>query len=208
MKTKSSLPYLIPFLVYALTGPIAELLKLDFYSAYALRALITFAAIVYFWNQYKLKFKLDTLSIGIGVTAIIFWIALEGFLISAGKITYNPLAGGELAVLLIAIKIFSMVLVAPVVEELFTRSFLARLLINPNNWSSVVVGKYSHLSFIATVLFFGFMHERWIQGIIAGIFYSLLLYKTKKIESCIIAHAVSNLVLALIVIINQNWILW
>ena len=42
----------------------------------------------------------------------------------------------------------------------------------------------------------------------AGIFYNLILYKTKSITNCVLAHAVTNLALALYVLSTGKWQFW
>ena len=101
-----------------------------------------------------------------------------------------------------------MVAVAPIVEELFVRDFLARAFIKPDKWQKVKIGTFGWVSFIVTVLVFGFSHAQWLQGIAAGLFYSAVLYKTKRIDACIQAHLITNLLLAVLTIYTQNWALW
>jgi len=204
---KNLLYYILPFSVYVLATYLTDIFKLNFYLSYSIRGILTFLLFVYFWKKYKVKFKLDFLSIIIGVVIFIVWLALEGVFVKA-DIQYDPTLIPNLFVPLILLKVFSMVLVAPFIEELFTRSFLIRFFIEPRKWEKVKLGSYTFFSFILTALFFGFMHQRWLQGIIVGIILNLLLYKTKRIDTCIQAHIVGNLLLAVFAIITQNWVLW
>jgi len=104
----------------------------------------------------------------------------------------------------IAFRLLRMAVVVPVMEELFWRSFLIRYLINPH-FKQVPIGAFSWLSFGATVLFFGAEHHLWVVGLIAGAIYNLLLYRTLSLFSCIVAHAVTNLVLGIYVLITHEW---
>ena len=47
-----------------------------------------------------------------------------------------------------------------------------------------------------------------ISGIMAGIFYNLLLYWSRSIYACIIAHSVTNLFLGIYVIRTGSWQFW
>ena len=107
----------------------------------------------------------------------------------------------------IILKLIISVVLAPVVEEVFTRFFLIRWLVE-KNWKKVKLGKYTHLSFIVTVLFFGFSHNRWLPGLITGVILNLLLYKRKNIGSCVLAHGVANLALGIYVIYTGSWHFW
>jgi hypothetical protein len=108
------------------------------------------------------------------------------------------------AIVWMAFRLLRMAVVAPVMEELFWRSFLIRYLINPD-FKQVPIGAFSWLSFIATVAFFGAEHHLWIVGLIAGAIYNLLLYRTRSLFACILAHAVTNLILGVYVLITHEW---
>jgi CAAX prenyl protease-like protein len=92
-------------------------------------------------------------------------------------------------------------------EELFWRSFLLRYLINPD-FKKVPIGTFSLFSFVSTVVLFGLEHHRWLPGIIAGIIYTLLLYRKKELFDCILSHAITNLVLGIYVIMTHQWRYW
>ena len=86
--------------------------------------------------------------------------------------------------------------VTPVVEELFFRSFLMRVLIRPD-FLSVRLGEYKPFPFWAAVAAFGLMHhpEEWGAALAAGLLYGLYLVRTGSLRGCVLAHAVSNLVI-------------
>ena len=195
--------YIIPVLAYVLTVPVCELFKVDSYTSYSLRAFLTAVLVMYFWQDYKLKFKFDYFAILIGILVFAAWIALENLNINFGSTVFMPRTDT-----LLFVKIFSMLAVAPFVEELFVRDFLARFFVNPDKFEKVKIGAFSWLSFIATVFVFGFSHSRWLQGIIAGILYNIVLYRTKNISCCVQAHALTNLLLAAFTVYTQNWALW
>ena len=49
---------------------------------------------------------------------------------------------------------------------------------------------------------------RLVLGILAGILYNLLLYRTKDLFACIMAHAVTNLLIGIYVVVTQQWTFW
>jgi len=111
------------------------------------------------------------------------------------------------AIVWICFRMIGAIIVIPIMEELFWRSFLIRYLIDPG-FKSVPIGKFSWLSLIATVVLFGVEHNQWLPGIIAGIIYTLLLYRTKSLFACIVAHSVTNLALGVYVLFTHQWIYW
>ena len=194
------LHYLIPFLAYLLIPFLFDNIGLKEYS-YIIKAVIVGIILVCFWKHYSLKLKGNKwlLSILIGILVFLIWISLEQFMPYSSD--FNP------SNLNIAFKLFGGILVAPLIEELFTRSFLLRFLINPDKWNSIKP-KFTLFSFAVTTAFFGFSHNRWLAGLLVGIILNLLYIKTKKIENCIIAHSIANAILALYVIFTNSWQFW
>jgi membrane protease YdiL (CAAX protease family) len=53
------------------------------------------------------------------------------------------------------------------------------------------------------------MHgHQWPVGIIAGLAYALLLKSKARIGDAVVAHAVSNLLLAIWILTRSDWALW
>ena len=109
--------------------------------------------------------------------------------------------------LLIFFRLLGAVIVVPIFEELFWRSFALRWLID-ENFNSVPIGTFTWFSATAVILAFGFEHHRWLAGILAGVLYHALLYYKKDLSACVIAHAVTNLLLGIYVLSTQQWSFW
>ena len=200
--------YIIPF-VLVLLGMFLPNFGINEYIAYIIKTILGVGAIIYFWKQYdEIKVKFDFMSWIVGLVLIAIWIGLE-FLYTGTKTDFNPFTlSSPLSWIVLISKLIGMVVVAAVVEELFIRSFLARLFIDPNKWEKVPIGTFSWMSFIITVIIFGFMHDRWIVGIISGIIFNLWLYYKKDMFACIQCHASANLFLAIYAILTHSWFLW
>lgn len=191
-------------------------LELSFYI-YPLKALSAAIALWIFRNGYheivpadvkKMKYLL--ISSATGTAVFILWInmgwTLPGQNVSAG---FNPLLITDPLVrsLIIATRLAGAVIIVPLIEELFWRSFLLRYLIQ-NEFTKVPVGTFTLFSFIVSAILFGLEHNFVVAGIAAGACYNILLYYTKSITHCIIAHAVTNLLLGLYVLVTGNWFFW
>lgn len=194
--------YIFPFAAYALVS-LAVAPLLGTMAAYAMKTIATGALLLYFWKQYDLSFSKSVIPALAGILVIAIWIWAEGILPVAGSPDgYFPANMWHLI-----IKIVGMVVVAPVIEEVFTRDFLMRYSTS-SDWRNVPLGKYTPLSFAITTAFFGFAHNRWAVGIITGVILNLLLYRTKNLGDCVIAHSVANAILAGYVIFTGSWFLW
>src|SRR3989344_3036337 len=195
--------FVIPFVAYVLVPIISSLLKLNPTLAQLLKVIIVAGLIFHYRKHYKLIFMLDGWSAISGLVIFVIWVGLEGFYPFVLGVPQAPPTDKSYVLL----RLISSILIAPVIEEFFTRYFLNRI-IQSKNWEKVPLNKFTLTSFTITVLFFGLSHNRWLPGIITGLILNLVLMKTKRIETCVLAHAIANLALAIYVITTQNWILW
>lgn len=145
-----------------------------------------------------------------GILVFFLWIHMDWLLPIAGSPKgFNPelLPGRGLQIFMTGFRIFGAVLVVPVMEELFWRSFLIRYIVN-SDFEKVPIGHFSWASFLITVVLFGTEHYFILAGMMAGAFYSVILYRTRNITQCILAHAVTNLALAVYVVTTGQWRFW
>lgn len=148
--------------------------------------------------------------IALGLLVFVLWIHMDWtFGVLPEPPGFNPHVFTEDTLLwtMIAARVAGAVLVVPIMEEIFWRSFLLRYIINPN-FAKVPLGTFTLSSFLVCALLFGLAHHFILAGIMAGMAYSLLLYKTKSLAQCILAHAVTNLALAVYVLHTGSWYFW
>ena len=115
----------------------------------------------------------------------------------------------------VAIRTLGPVLVVPVMEELFWRNWLWRYLIAPNNWRLASVGEWDRTAVIGTCLAFALVHPQRLVSLVWAGLIAWLLLRTKSLGACIVAHAVTNLLLAAYVLIMTlalgnagEWYFW
>lgn len=93
-------------------------------------------------------------------------------------------------------------------EELFFRGFLYRWLMNDRDWTAANPRRFDLAAFLWVAALFALEHNtRIVQGLMAGVFYGWLAVR-KGLVSAITAHAVTNLLLALYVILTDSWYFW
>ena len=224
------LPRILPFATYLAFLALAEgfLLLTKFIPSlaawwvetnlwlYPVKITAVIGCLAYFWPRYtELKGqafgrKMDVvLSVTIGVLVYLAWVRMDWSWATMGKAAgYDPFRVGKVAgPILAGIRLFGTVIVVPVMEELFWRSFLIRYVISPK-FESVPLGAFTTGSFLVTAVLFGSEHHLWLAGIAAGIAYNLLLYRTGRLWPCIFAHGITNLILGMHVIITGEWHWW
>ncbi len=214
---KPWLPYVFPFAVFILFTGLAPLAPALSPCLYIAKTLIV-GALLWFWrHEYavdispRLSPREWVTALLCGLLALAAWIAAEGYLFQFDRDScFDPQAlGGSnaAAVSLIAFRLIGAAVVAPVMEELFWRSFLMRYLIN-TDFRSVSMGAFSWLSFLGVGIVFGLEHHRVVVGIAVGLLYNLLLVRQKKLKGVIAAHVVTNLGLGIYVLATGSWMFW
>lgn len=208
--------FMIFILFEELIGFFTNDLGLISIASYASRTLVAAALLIIFrrcyteidWSDLK-NLKSTLLSVSAGIAVYVLWVRMD-FTLPFQDYPSNEfpwLAGPGLRHLAFTVKFLGMVLVVPVMEELFWRSFLARYLIRAD-FTSVAVGTFTFFSFAATSIFFGLEHVFILAGVMAGVVYHLVMLATKSIGQCIIAHFVTNLVLFIHIIYTDEYIFW
>lgn len=147
---------------------------------------------------------------GIGLLVFALWIKMDWTLGAASVPQgFNPalLPGRNTRIAMTFFRIAGAALVVPLMEELFWRSFLIRYIID-KNFENVRMGTFTWASFLITVVLFGLEHNYILAGIMAGVFFNLLLYRTRSLAQCVLAHAVANLALAIYVVFTGKWQFW
>jgi CAAX prenyl protease-like protein len=99
------------------------------------------------------------------------------------------------------------VTVVPIVEELAFRGFLQRRIM-AEDFTTIEFTELKPLAVAGSALAFGVLHQNWVGGIVAGIAYSLAASRRGDLRDAMLAHAVTNLLLAIWTLGTGQWGLW
>ena len=152
------------------------------------------------------------LSAVVGLLVIVAWVGLDGHypaLSFLGKRTaFDPGAMSPVGrVGFLAARLFGLVLVVPLIEELFYRSFLMRWIEDPT-MTAVPIGKVTPLALAVTTGLFTFSHPEWLPALLTSLAWGWLLWQTKSVSACVFSHAVANLALGVYVLTTHDWKYW
>lgn len=206
------LPYVLPFALFALCTYLTPLFDISVWIVYPLKTVLVAVSLIFYWKAYRkeIKFSFDWLAIVSGVFVFLLWVLPEGLYPQIGHSAgFNPYeqANGFMVYLFIAVRMIGAVLVVPLMEELFWRSFALRFVIH-SDFKSIPLGHFSWFSFLLVSVAFGFEHHRWLVGIVAGWVYAGILYRSKNLFTPILSHAITNFLLGVYVITTQQWSFW
>jgi CAAX prenyl protease-like protein len=125
------------------------------------------------------------------------------------RIGFDPshlqLTSSRLAFL--AVRLYGLVLVVPVMEELFWRSFLLRYA-SRVDFLSLPMGTFSLSALAIMVTFSAVAHTEWLVAAGASIVLALWLRRTGSLFAAVVAHAVANGALGFYVLISHDWKYW
>jgi len=150
------------------------------------------------------------LSVVAGLAVFLLWIApLPAWThLGATAAAFIPVdASGELRWDLVIARTFGAVLVVPLMEELFWRSFLMRW-IDDRDFLRLSPSSITWLAVIASSAVFALAHDLWLIGFVAGVIFATVYRGTGSLWHTITAHATSNLALAFWVVSERAWEFW
>ena len=104
-----------------------------------------------------------------------------------------------------------LVVVVPLVEEIFWRGFLMRYAIaGDRSFTSVPFGRHHWRSFGLTTAAFMLVHakEDWLGALIFGSLMYFLCIRSRSLAACVWMHAVANLLLGIYVLKTRQWGFW
>jgi CAAX prenyl protease-like protein len=184
------------------------------YWVYPLQTLACGAALVFYWRRYDFGSGGGwTAALVVGFLALALWLCpqivlgvpprTEGF--DPTVFADNPL----LYWLTVSARFARLIVVVPLVEEIFWRGFLMRYLIR-GDFQTVSLGTFEGKSFFGVAVLFMLGHATadWPAAFVTGLLYNGLLVRTRSLVACVLAHALTNLGLGLYIMTTRQWGFW
>jgi CAAX prenyl protease-like protein len=218
--TKSrTVPYVAPFVTYAVVMEMERILRVPLSIGYPLRIL---SATCVIWLVSRPVLPRTTMqilgSVSLGAAVFLIWISpdvLFGYRHS--WLFENPITGVALSsapeslktnTVFTSCRFFGCAVVVPIIEELFWRGWLMRWLIK-QKFELVPLGTYAPRAFWIVAVFFASEHgPYWEVGLVAGIAYNWWMIRTKSLADCMVAHSVTNALLSIYVLVGDHWEYW
>ena len=221
--------YVGPFLVFALLTTLEPTPEsegqgglLDFPYAwypwiYTAKIALTLAAVGLCWPGLSTKgIRISPLAVAVGTLGIFIWVGiwhlqleqrlLPEFLQGGSRSSYNPMVeiGGSGGYAFLTVRFIGLALAVPIIEELFMRGFFMRYYTSVH-WPTLDYGQISYQAVAIATAFSVAMHPERFAMLVWFTMITLLMYRTRNIWDCIIAHAVTNFLLGLYVVWFDQW---
>ena len=148
--------------------------------------------------------------IGLAVAAL--WVGLDGrypvLAIQGRREAFDParLSSGTRAAFLL-FRFFGLVVLVPVIEELFWRSFILRWLVRPD-FRAVPMREITLKAVVVSAGLFALAHPEWLPALITGLLWAGLLRRTRSLTACLVSHMTANLALGIYVLVTGHWKFW
>lgn len=203
-------PFIAPFFFFAAFLAVESYFPNQHYALYPIITILVAAVLAWYWRALpSLTPAAPLMSIWVGIAGVVLWVGLDPVLVRYDQplIGRNPfeLYPAAEAWPLFAFRLMGITFVVPIMEELFWRGFLMRWLIK-DDFTSVPLGAYQRSSFWITTACFAMVHgAEWPLGVVVGIIYGVWFVRTKNLGNIIMAHGVTNLLLALYCLMANDW---
>jgi CAAX prenyl protease-like protein len=181
------------------------------------RGLAAGALLAIFWRRYREVFEVPAtaarewvVAVGAGFAVAVLWIGLDAGWAHMGERSsgFVPLeAAGGMDPVLVALRLFGFVLVVPVMEELFWRSFLMRR-IDRADFLALDPRASTLFALAVSSAVFALAHSAWLAGLVAGAVYGTIYRRSGNLRACVASHATSNLTIGGWVLATRDWSLW
>jgi len=202
--------YLMPLLAILASGMIARALSAGFDLLYPLRLVSAAIVLWAFRRSYRaLDWRFSWRGISVGVALFCIWAGFARFLTVPAAMPQElaslplPLRGSW-----IACRAAAAIMTVPIAEELAYRGYLMRRIAS-REFDVLPLTAVGTLALVISAIAFGVTHgTMWLAGIAAGLSYGLIAIKTGKIGEAVAAHATTNVLIVIQVLLLGQWQLW
>jgi CAAX prenyl protease-like protein len=188
--------------------------------AYAAKATIVTAVVIACrsaWRDLRPRPSAGALAlaIGIGLAVAVAWVGLDSLYPQFGTVGNrtgfdpNSIASTAGRIGFLAVRFYGLVLLVPLFEELFWRSFAIRYVVDPDDFTRVPVGRVTPTAAVAISVVFALAHPiEWLPALLTGLAWAWLVHHTKNLTACVVSHVTANLALGIYVLTTHDWKYW
>ena len=187
------------------------------YWVFPLQTVLCGALLLWWWRRYDFAWaqgqgRAAGIGVLVGVLAWVVWIAPQewfGAERRTGGFDLWFFGGGAAFQWNAAFRFLRLVVVVPLLEEIFWRGFLLRHLIH-DPFDEIPMGARSWRAFWMVAGLFAVAHwgpDFW-PALITGALYNAVAWTTRSLGACVLAHATTNLLLGIYLFRTQQWGFW
>ena len=188
----------------------------NYVTIYFAKIVVVLAALIWArstWKDIKFDAKQIPLAVIAGLVLFVIWVGIEKYLKyphigdRTGYDPFEKIPEAGLRTAFIAVRFFGLALLVPFMEELFWRSFGLRYA-SQTDFKSLNIGSFTMTGATICCAVFAFSHPEWLPALVFAAAMTAMVWKTKSVFACFVAHAVTNLALGIYVVTQGAWSLW
>jgi exosortase E/protease (VPEID-CTERM system) len=202
--------YLAPFLAILAATMLTGAFTAGFDVLYPLRVAAAGVVLWYCRRVYaELRWSWSWQPFALGIGVFVLWIALIPSAIGEPSVLRDGLAHLSPAwtAIWLIFRIAGATVTVPLAEELAFRGYLLRRL-QSSDWRDLSPRAFTWISLLISSILFGVMHGAWLAGTLAGLAYAFAVLRRGQLMDAVLAHAVTNALLAAYVLATGAWALW
>ncbi len=198
---------------------------------YTVKIALTIVTMIFVLPGYRqFPFCVSALAIVVGIVGVALWIAIcklgieqafvdwlgrDSSLVSwlglGDRPAYDPLtqlsSTPTWSYIFLAIRFIGLAMIVPIIEEFFLRGFIMRFVVR-EDWWNVPFGTLTPAAIAIGTLIPVLYHPEKLAALVWFSLVTWLMWRTRNIWDCVAAHAVTNLLLGIYVVTQQQWQLW
>jgi exosortase E/protease (VPEID-CTERM system) len=203
--------YLTPLMAVVATGMIGAAFSTGGFDRYypARLGAVAIPLWIYRREYAAMRWSCSWEAMAIGVLVFALWVVRwpGGLFGSPSQPSIGPGSGMSFVGAWLVARVVGSVITVPLAEELAFRGFLTRRLISAD-FDAIAPGRFTWTAFAVSSLAFGILHDRWLEGTMAGMLYALAYYRRGSLGDAVVAHATTNGLLSADALITGDWSLF
>ncbi len=217
MRADHTVDYWLPLAVFGVFTAIEPYAPAGLYPVAYMGKIAAVTATLFFWREgladIKPSRRVMLPAVAVGILIMLQWVIIDKLVPYphlGSRVGFDPFASVPNRVLLTAFiiaRLYGLVIVVPIIEEIFWRSFLVRYITN-QDFRSVMVGTFSAASLWIVSIGSALTHPEWLVALIAALLFAWLLRSTRSLFAAVLAHAVANAALGAYILIAKDWQYW
>ncbi len=203
-------PYLMPLVLSLAVGMLAKALSAGFDLLYPATLVAAGIALWFYRRELQgLDWRCNWPAIGMGTLVFLIWMLFDKMQNARHDMPDALARLPESArYAWIVCRAVGAIVTVPIVEELAFRGYLLRVL-SGRDFESVRFRDVRWPALAGSSILFGVTHGgMWLPGIIAGAAYGWLAIRRDRLGEAVAAHAMTNALLVIAVLVFNDWQLW
>lgn len=206
----------LPTVLFGVFTVAESYLSLEWFpAAYLVKAVVVTASLIALrspWADLRFEPRVIAPSVVIGILVFVAWIWVDKavpYSHLGERTAFDPttLQASLWWPVFLSVRMFGLVLMVPVMEEIFWRSFLLRYL-TQTDYRQLPVGTFSASALAIMIAANALAHPEWLVAALASLAYALWLRKSRSLFGAIVAHGTTNAALGAYVLTTREWQYW